>query len=186
MNQETTIQEQRTEFINGLGLTLKANFVPWSQSRNKGETHRSLNWLVTLEKGRQSMTIEYMQGIAHIPGYKHGWGPKTYDQRRQEDAYRQTCETGKLYKLMPGIDMYLPTKATLPAPTLEEILWCLVMDSSVLDYGTYEEWGRELGYDEDSRKGEKVYRDCLQQALQFNQLAGHETIEKLGELYQDY
>ena len=186
MNQVTTIQEQRTEFINGLGLTLNAAFVPWSQSRNKGETHRSLNWLVTLEKGRQSMTIEYTQGIAHIPGYKHGWGPKTYDQRRQEDAYQQTCETGRIKPVVQKIDGVFVKVAKLPTPTLEEILWCLVMDSSVLDYGTYEEWGRELGYDEDSRKGEKIYRDCLQQALRFNQLVGHETIEKLGELYQDY
>ena len=73
-----------------------------------------------------------------------------------------------------------------PTPKLLDVLYCLVMDALILDYSSYEEWAPELGYDIDSRKGEQVYKDCIKQSLALKNLIGHEALEKLRELYQDY
>ena len=182
----TTQTEDRKAFIESLGLIIQSTFVPRSQSRNKAEEDPSLNWLVTLSKGKKAMTIEYMKGMGHIPGYRQTWGKLSYDQQRQQDSYKLTCETGKLYRLMVNMDIYLPTDKRVPDPTLEEVLYCVALDSAVLNYSSYEEWAHEFGYEEDSRKGEQTYQACIKQALQLKALIGMPAIEQLRELYQDY
>jgi len=177
----------RQEIIETLGLTAESTFVPFSQSRNKDEKHKSLNWLVTIRRGNRSMTVEYMQGIAHHPQYKQAWGNKTYAQRVIDQGIAQSCETGKQFTYMTSIDRIQPLAGRpLPKPTLEEVLYCLTLDSGVLNYATYEEWAHEFGYDEDSRKGEQTYQACLKQALQFKQLVNEVELEALREVYQDY
>lgn len=56
--------------MTALKLTIDSAFVPWSQSRNKAEKHKSLNWRVTLKRdGREILTTDYSAGIAHAPSY---------------------------------------------------------------------------------------------------------------------
>ena len=53
-----------------LGVTMTAEFVPWSKSRDKGEKHPSLNWVITLHKGgRAFLTTDYSAGCGHCPGW---------------------------------------------------------------------------------------------------------------------
>jgi hypothetical protein len=55
-------------------VDITAEFVPWSQSRNReekddrGNPRRSLNWRVTLKiRGRDVLATDYGAGIAHCP-----------------------------------------------------------------------------------------------------------------------
>ena len=176
----TTIDLHTT--IDALGLTYLPTFRPTPQSREK---HPQLHWLITLEKGKQRMSVDYQQGIAHVEGYKHSWGKQTLEQRKIEGLYRKTCETGKLYKYMPSFSGAIE-KGTQPPPKLADVLYCLVMDSDVLNYSSYEDWGPELGYDVDSRKGEETYRLCLKQSLAFRNLIGQAALDNLKEAFQDY
>lgn len=46
-------------------------------------------------------------------------------------------------------------------PTAADVLSSLLLDAtSVENAGSFEEWARDLGYDPDSRKAEKIYRAC--------------------------
>lgn len=46
-------------------------------------------------------------------------------------------------------------------PTSADVLSCLLMDATSIDnYGTFEDWCSDFGYDTDSRKVEKIYKDC--------------------------
>lgn len=63
------------------GITVRAAFVPFSQSRNAKPDPKpgdlSLNWKVTLLKdGREVLTTDYQAGIGHAPSYKHGWSSR--------------------------------------------------------------------------------------------------------------
>lgn len=88
-------------------------------------------------------------------------------------------------------DTPFETAKKQPAPKLIDILYCLVCDASVRHYSTYEEWVPELGYDEDSRKGEETYRACQKQTMDFLRVLGSgkmgrnamDILEKLEELY---
>ena len=54
-------------------VTIKSEFVPWSQSRNKNEKHRSLNWRIKiLRADRTILETDYSAGIAHCPSYRQG------------------------------------------------------------------------------------------------------------------
>lgn len=171
--------------IDSLGITYKVVFVPFSKSRNAKEKNVSLNWLVTIEKGRQSLTTDYMQGIGHFPNYAN-----SLSRNAAYDRYIKECiECGKYAKNVTGKTFHsvnqVPMQA-IPAPDLIDVLYSLAVDSEVIDYSGFEDWAENFGYDVDSRKAEKTYRDCLEIALKLRSMLGDDNIAKLREAYQDY
>jgi hypothetical protein len=180
----------RADVLAALGdVTYAAEFVPQSKSRNATEPGRSLNWRVTLARPRgRSISTDYMQGIGHIPD--HRFMRTTLDV----EAYEfEVCEMGKY---APG-GLYIRNangsngakqrvRAALPAPDVLDVLACLLLDSVVLEYATFEEWAPNLGYDPDSRTGERAYRACLEIALALRALLGEPCMTRLRELLQDY
>ena len=71
--------------LENLGLTVESEFVPFSQSRNKGEKIPSLNWKVTVKRnGRDVLTVDYTAGCAHCPA-KATKAPSIYPGK---DRYR--------------------------------------------------------------------------------------------------
>ena len=175
--------------IETLGLEYSAQFVPFSQSRNAKEKDPSLNWKVTIKKGSQSLTTDYMQGIGHLPHYSQKFSTLVvYD-----DAVREACESGKsaIIEHKNGYDAaqagnVIQRKTDIPRPELVDVLYSLVLDSDVLNYSTFEEWAGDFGYDTDSRKGETIYRQCLEIGLKLRSMLGDDTLTKLREAYQDY
>jgi len=192
MNTTTDNKQALREYVDSLGLTYTATFQPRPQPRETVK-HPQLHWLITLTNGKQSAQFPYSQGMGHIKGY-HQSHKTAYDKRQAEVCYRLTCETGKLYR--PSISGDFPAWATgtQPAPDLLDVLYCLVMDASVRHTATYEEWASNYGYDEDSRKGEAIYRACQKQTTDLLRVLGGGTVgrnalerlEKLEELFQDY
>ncbi len=63
-------------------------------------------------------------------------------------------------------------------PRAEEVLSCLADDSSYLDL-PFSEWARDLGYDPDSRKAEKIYRACERGAEKLKRFLGEELYQEL-------
>lgn len=47
-------------------------------------------------------------------------------------------------------------------PTAADVLYCLISDTTSVDNArSFEDWCAEFGYDTDSRKAEKIYKQCL-------------------------
>lgn len=173
-----------------LGLAMTAEFVPWSQSRNKSEKTPSLNWKVTIfrghgkvEGGQAILSTDYMAGSAHCPSYKQG--DRTLMQR-QLIAFE--CEHGVPGRWFDNANVYRDIrKAGKPImPNLADVLYSLASDYDVLDAGSYEEWASNYGYDPDSRKGEATYRACLDIALKLRNGVGEEGMQQLRDACQDY
>lgn len=177
----SNLNDDRDAFIATLGLTYEATFVPFSKSRNAGEKYKSLNWVVTLVKGGHSLRTDYMQGIAHVPGYnKFMQGGRTIEVVERE---ARAAERGEYF----GHTLTSFVKGNkIPAPLLRDVLWSLVNDSNVLDYGTFEEWASEFGFDADSHKDEKIYKACLENALRLRVMVDDAALARLRELFQDY
>ncbi len=166
------------------GLVYSTEFVPFSESRNAANDDPSLNWRITLTRGRASLTTDYMQGYGHIPNL-----PQTLYWRRtldQDQALRRTCETGRNHFDRDGKPysyQAVPVSRTLPAPELADVLYSLVSDSDALDYPTFEDWAENLGYDTDSRQAERTYRACLESALQLRQII---DLDAARDALEDY
>lgn len=178
-------KQEIAALIQSFGITYKAVFVPFSQSRNKNEKHFSLNWLVTIERGSQSITTDYMQGIGHLAGYSHAAASKLAEYNNVKHA----AESGKWdarhnkagFRTTPQLYWN-----KIPAPELVDVMYSLVMDSDVLNYSGFEDWASNFGYDTDSREAEKTYQACLKIALELRAMIGNSGIEKLQEAFQDY
>lgn len=175
--------------VDALGLEYRAEFVPFSKSRNaKAKPTKpsdySLNWRVTISKGARSLTTDYMQGIGHIPGHKQN----TRYTTDEWEALKYACENGKTTRLRCGAMPSFPSIGAkpIPAPALHDVLYSLSMDASALDSPTYEDWAAEFGYEADSRSGEKIYRECLRLALELRAMIGERRLAVLRDAAQDY
>lgn len=190
-NFPATAQEAADIFadtVAALGLATRAEFVPWSRSRNFKEdakpSDRSLNWKVTLTKdGRDVMTFGYSAGVGHCPSYKFNarW---TLDytaliEWETEHGYPATDKLGGRYPVRR------PGSKRIEPKTLD-VVSSLILDASAIDYPTFEEWAGDLGYDTDSRKGEAAYRACLETALKLRAVLGDDGLNRLRDAASDY
>lgn len=195
----------RQKLIEDNKLSLEAVFVPLSQSRNKDKKNKSLNWKVTLLKGTYKiLTTDYSKGIGHVPKYIQGGFKLAYDQKQYEQYLSKVTETGKaagtmkrdlqdyskivkkeFYKWKPNSYAYEPIVPIDP-PSVEEVLYNLVMDASVLESGGFEGWCFELGFNPDSISHHKIYQECVEIAIKLQGSLGAKLLSDLREAYNDY
>ena len=172
-SEDDMAKPELTEAIESLGITLESTFVPFSQSRNKGEKNRSLNWTVTVKVwGRDVLTTDYGTGIAHAPSYRQTLGAMNVDMA---EAIAYETEHGKTKRGKP-----------IPPPDPCDVVYSLAMDADVLNYSGFEDWASNFGYDTDSRSAEKTYRACLEIALALRNAIGEDGLRQLQEACQDY
>jgi hypothetical protein len=169
--------------IAALGLTIEATFVPFSQSRNakpvKQMSDRSMNWRVRLVKdGRTILETDYSAGIAHCLTYNRNGSRQTL---AFAEAIANECETGWKHSESSGMRL-----RRHPGPDAADVLYSLVMDASVLDSRSFEEWAADFGFDPDSRKAEAMYRACLGIALALRNGIGEAGLAQLQEAFQNY
>jgi hypothetical protein len=169
--------EKPAAAIEALGLTVETVFVP--AAKDTPDADLRLNWRArVLRNGRLVLETDYSQGVAHCPSYKaKGLGVQNSVMRWK--AIRQECETGKTS------GAYFPGKP-IARPTAADILYCLVRDADAIDHAIYETWASEYGYDEDSRKGEAIYRACLEIGLKLRAAIGDAGLSRLQTAFQDY
>lgn len=165
--------------ILSLGLSITSEFVPFSKSRNANEKQPSLNWRVTLRQNdRAILTTDYMAGCAHCPSYK------LKDPYYRRQAIALECEQGRKAKVLWENHAMATREPILPSTP--DVIYSLVSDADVLNYGSYEEWASNFGYDPDSRKGETTYRMCLEIALKLRAALGDTGLTTLQAAAADY
>lgn len=183
-----TATQSPAQAVADLGLTITSEFVPFSKSRNAkpskrdGKPWRSLNWVVTLwRNGKPVITTDYSAGEAHCPAYKSNIKPPVM----KNYAIDFEIENGYQAKLAYG-ETYIAIKSKPILPDPLDVIHSLVADSDVLDYSTHEDWADSLGYDPDSRNGERIYRQCLEYALKLRAAVGESGLAQLRTAFQDY
>lgn len=174
-------KEAKTAFaakLDALGLTIKSEFVPFSQSRNKAEKSPSLNWRVTLQRnGADVLTTDYSAGCAHCPAYNSATGLKSSIYNMEAIAHE--CEHGFRVTRVGGLHSDRTSPLT---PAAVDVVSSLMADADVIDYSCFEDWANEFGFDPDSRAAEKIYRACLEISLKLRAAIGNDALAELQEL----
>jgi hypothetical protein len=171
--------EKECDIIDRLGITLTFKFIPFSQSCNKEQKNPSLNYLITLQKsGKDFLTTNYSMGCGHCPSYHKG--KLSIDEW---DEIKLECEYGRKIKVLASGNIL---KGKEIKPDIKDVLYSILSDSSVLDFGTFEEWADCMEYDSDSRKAEKIYRNCLEIGLKMRNGIGEDGLKKLKEVFEGY
>jgi hypothetical protein len=71
-------------------------------------------------------------------------------------------------------------------PTEDDVLASLILDANSVEYTNgFEDFAREFGYDEDSRKAEKTYKQCLRTAEKLERFLGPD-LESFKKKYENY
>lgn len=195
-----------TEALAHLGLTIRAEFVPFSLSRNNGKTKGrerwpSLNWRVTLLRNdREIMTTDYSAGIAHCPGYNRSV-PQAWD--RPLSFWKQSITEWEIENGFEATWMrfYGFSAKRRPAtqaernegkreqvriaiePKPEDVVYSLLME--VVEE-PFEDWASSLGYDPDSISTKAIYDLCVDHTMRIRAAIGNEGVETLREAFQDY
>lgn len=65
-------------------------------------------------------------------------------------------------------------------------IFSLILDAGVIGHANFEDWASEFGYDTDSRKAEKIYRDCLATALKLRNGLSEKVLAELQDASQEY
>lgn len=172
-------------------LSIRTVFVPWSKSRdfapNKRPNQRSLNWKVTLLVGeREIMTVDYTSGIGHCPSYKaHGNTGQGRSWSLNFSAIIEK-ETEEGFDYSKTWERMWASKGKPIVPNPLDVWSSVILDAKALDYGCFEDWAMDHGFDLDSRKAEAIYRACLADALKLRAMLGDVTIIALRAAFQDY
>lgn len=181
------LADDRAFILERMGVGLVAAFVPFSQSRNKGEKQPSLNWRVTLRYGnRDVIETDYMQGCAHAPAYSR---PVTFtngkrDQWSTDRAIASECETGRRAASVNGAGYVTVGKARIPPPNVADVLYSLLQDASALDSGGFPEWCADMGLDDDSISALATYDACIDVAVKLRGAFGDKTLSDLRDLFE--
>lgn len=67
-------------------------------------------------------------------------------------------------------------------PTAYDVICCLTM----YDVGTFEEFCSDYGYDEDSRRAEKIYIACIKEYKDLTRIFSEDQLAELISLCSDY
>ena len=178
MSQE--IKNQVAQILESNNIKLVYEFVPFSKSRNKADKSPSLNYKVKVLKGeREVLETDFMMGCAHCPAYKN-FRLNSYEQNR---VIKAECERGTEHRFIADSPFNTGNKIL---PHAADVFHSLVLDSDVIEYSSFEDWAENFGYDADSRKAEKIYRDCLDIALKLKNSIGDAVLNELREALHDY
>ena len=161
---EITPAQRIAAFADAHGVTMRAEFVPFSRSHHAdgkgpgdgGKPWLSLNWKVTLAKaGRDFVTVDYSSGSGNAPASKAGKLALIHSGMPEASARAELiaweCEHGKPGRWFGYGSTIMGDSKRPILPDIADILSSLSSNASVLDCGTFEEWAADLGYDSDSR-----------------------------------
>lgn len=174
--------KQAEEFLGKTKTTLTITKAEQQKSplwAKEGERH-GINYTCTLENKNHKYTFDFWDSIGNrelieaIQSYKVGSFFQDSEHFRAVDLLQKN-----------GIKAHtLRTKEAKEAemarlkPSPYDILTCL----SPLYEDTLEEFCDAMGYDQDSKTAEKVYRACIEQDRNLRKLFSHAEMELLAEI----
>lgn len=169
--------EQETDLIAESGLSIRAQFVPFSESRNKKDKQPSLNWRVTVQhNGLALFVCDYSAGAAHCPAHSRRWDTPS----DKHEALKIECEKGRAVKRFLAGTSH-PMLGAEILPDTRQVISSLLLDAGVIDCKSFEDWCAEYGYDADSRKARTTYDTCMAHAVALRAAVGSKMFDALRE-----
>lgn len=161
-------------------LSMTAERLPARTDRLMDDTPMN-HWLCKIKNhlGDVLMEIPYSMGLGIVDkkpyekfsfGERGGMTRNDYDRLPWAGARRVTLAQEQWMK-----SVYTPK-----APTIEDVLNSIGSDAaSIASARTFSDWCSELGYDDDSRKAERIYNACVDQYRELGEELGHAAREEL-------
>jgi hypothetical protein len=109
-------------------------------------------------------------------------GTTTGDNNWKCNEYKATLKYGSKQLTVP----FYTGMGWDKEPSVDDVLSSLVMDAKTSEYTTsFEDFAHEFGYDADSRKAEKTYKDVMRTGKKVINFLG-DDYESFQKKYEDY
>lgn len=125
------------------------------------------HWQVTIATKSGKLVTEYSQGAAY-----RRFSGMHYRKKYTQPPSRLSVYDAEEYK------QSIPTK-----PELIDVLASLAFDAQSVEYGGFEDWCSEFGYDTDSISALERYRNCCKIRGKLNAMF---NLSELYEAFRDY
>ena len=112
-------------------------------------------------------------------GVKTDWD-KLDEWQKKAHPYTVTLKYDKRQMTIP----FFMGSALTHEPTDTDVIPCLLADYSVVNE-SFEDFCMNFGYDEDSRKAEKIYNQCQKNGKKLEKLFGSD-LETIASQYENY
>lgn len=169
MNTSNSFADRVQRIMTRENIVMSSEFVPASQT----DRPHAINWRVTFRSPRSVFSIPYSYGYGVLIGYKTQHGTPT-------DALAALGNPQATGTYFPPDQLRL-APVPVPPPALADVLRCILLDSDVRHYESFEEFALNMGYDTDSRSAERVYNDCILNTLRAMACFGSTVLEELEE-----
>ncbi len=176
------------------GLTMEAKQIT---HRTDASDMQGIHWDVTVSKGKQSLTLEYTEGMGNFVNYKYGVRPANpeylnsiFTSYLNNISIDVSVVSSNLFYYTKGLTKRVSIKrkaglevVIISPPKLGDIIHCLSMDAQAINE-TFEGWASGCGYSDDSIKAKDIYDACIKRAIELKQLGV--DLDALAEEMEDY
>jgi sRNA-binding regulator protein Hfq len=168
---KTDYEQQANDFLSKVNATIEIVFKTNGIHLEGDKTKRDI-YTVTIKRGDRKMTFDFGQSIIKSQYYK--------DDLKKGCTYTTSgkARTGNYSVTEKYLREFCGKPIKGEAPTNYDILACLTKH----DPGTFENFCSEFGYDEDSRKAEKIYKAVKEEYTNLCTLFTDDELNLLSEI----
>lgn len=162
----STYEQQAIDFLLATGTEFKAIFLKHGKHLDDDKDSRDI-YEIELKRGNRAYKFNFGQSINCSGKVFAYYGPKTLRFQSKKEAEK-----------LAGYSVKVVENKEFSTPTAYDVLACLTK----YDPGTFENFCGEYGYDNDSRKAEKVYKAVVNEWQNVAMLFTDTEIEQLQEI----
>lgn len=183
MNTTTDYQQQANEFLTSTGTEISIDFIRSGKHFSDDKEVRDI-YLITLKRGRSSWSFEFGQSL-NDSGFYYTKGKQKIELDRKylaKDYFK-----GKSLGLAGTIklkdwDFLNNGKSDIIHYPVAPDAYSVLATITKNDPGTFEDFCSEFGYDEDSKKAEKIYKSVVDEYKNVCSLFTDSEIEILQDI----
>lgn len=158
---ENTYEAQAEKFLNDTNTTFKAELIGHDKYFDDDKESRDIYRITITREGKKPYIFRFGQSVKN----------SAPDLKNNYKLSREYEYSGKIY---PKPEHYIQKRQ---APSAYDVLACLTK----YDVGTFENFCCDFGYDQDSRKAEKIYFDVQKEYTEVYRLFS-DVMEQLQEI----
>lgn len=163
-------ERQAIDFLAKTNTDIDIQYLKTGKHFEDDKVERDI-YKVTFTRGNRSFSLQFGQSLANSKKWRDRLNGNIFllNGRGENNRFRVVSDEylNDFCDVIPGEE-----------PTAYDILACI----QKYDVGTFKDFCGEFGYDEDSRKAEKIYKAVLQEFNNVQKIWSDEEIEELQEI----
>lgn len=175
---QTETKSKIDELITRLGVAIESSKPTLASEESKTDgrvTHwHYIAFTVTIRRGEKAVWEgPYRMGLGNFPEFR--------------DLIGRNLTVHGEKEILASVEKRNPRRILRTRPSLPDVLYSLLSEGSAFfDAASFEEWAEDYGFDTDSRKAERMFRECQETGRKLSRAINAAEITELRDAFADY